>query len=112
VVSEGTRKTPHGVVVHVENQTPVWRTTNASIDPVFDILFSQEKVFVNIQSDDNSFDRREITLADSDFLEYAATGVNLPLYVMRRGRWDVETADIGEVLNYLADRFLKNDLKE
>ena len=109
VLSEGTRKKPHGVVVHVVGQDPVWQTTSKQGDTVFSVLFTRGDVFANIPQDNGTIARVKKTTADSDYLEYASVGVNLPLYIVAKGQWDSNTTDLNEVLNYLVGRFLGDD---
>lgn len=109
VLSEGNRKKPHGVAVHVVGDVPVWETTNQFANTVFNTLFTRGDVFANVPQDNGIIARVTKTIDDEDYLEYASTGVNLPLYITHRGQWDSDKTDLSEVLSYLAERFLGDD---
>lgn len=109
VLSEGNRKKPHGVAVHVVGNEPIWATSNKFAETVFNTLFTRGDVFANVPQDNGVIARVTKTINDNDYLEYASVGVNLPLYITHKGQWDSDTTDIKEVLKYLESRFLEDD---
>ncbi len=109
VLSEGNRKTPHGVAVHVIGNVPVWMTSNKTAETVFNTLFTRGDVFANVPQENGVIARVTKTINDEDYLEYASIGVNLPLYITSKGQWDSDKTDLSEVLKYLAEHFLGDD---
>lgn len=108
ILSEGARSTPHGVVIHAAGEKPQWSTTNKAAERNFKILFEREEVYANVPQIGGGYLRVKKTYDSQDYLDYASTKVNLPLFVMLAGQWETaESPDI--ILEILANKYISGD---
>lgn len=105
VLTEEGRKTPHGVVIHAPGERPRWVTTNRLAEQNFKILFEREEVAANVPMD-GGYQRRIFTYDSVDYLDYASTKVNLPLFILLRGRWETTESAV-VILEILSEKFLE-----